>query len=122
MLTLQSDDSSLVLAPEAGGAILGWMFGTTALLRRPLPDAVVSGNARGLGCFPLVPFSNRIANGRFRWAGESHVLARNFGDHPHAIHGVGWQRAWSVDSAGPASATLSLHHTPARGTWPFAFA
>ena len=24
------------------------------------------------------------------------ALARNFGDHPHAIHGVGWQRPWRV--------------------------
>lgn len=125
MLTLQSGDSSLVLAPEVGGAIVGWTLGAAALLRRPLPDAIVAGNVRGLGCFPLVPFSNRIANGRFRWDGTEYLLDRNFGDHPHTIHGVGWQRPWQVASVGPASATLMLHHdargAEARG-WPFPFA
>jgi aldose 1-epimerase len=50
---------------------------------------------------------------------------RNFGDHPHAIHGIGWQHAWEVAAVGPASATLTLRHD-ATGeqvrAWPFAFA
>ena len=117
MLTLRSGESSLVLAPEFGGAIVGWLFGTMPLLRRPEPDAVVSGNVRGLACFPLVPFSNRIARG--------HLLDRNFGDHPHTIHGVGWQRAWEVSAVGTAAATLTLRHDAADEqvrAWPFAFA
>lgn len=125
MLTLQSGESSLVLAPEAGGAIVGWTFGRFPLLRRPDPDAVVSGNVRGLGCFPLVPFSNRIAHGRFRWDGADHCLTRNLGDHPHTIHGVGWQRAWEVASVTATSAMLTLRHDaagPQRASWPFAFA
>ena len=125
MLTLRSGESSLVLAPEIGGAIVGWTFGAVPLLRRPSPDAIVSGNVRGLACFPLVPFSNRIAYGRFHWDGTDHLLDRNFGDHPHTIHGVGWQRAWEVAAVGPASATLTLRHDAAGEqvrAWPFAFA
>lgn len=125
MLTLQSGDSSLVLAPELGGAIVGWTLGSRPLLRRAMPDAIIGGNVRGLGCFSLVPYSNRIAHGRFRWGGIDYSLARNFGDHPHSIHGVGWQRAWEVAAVGTASATLTLRHD-ARGeqarSWPFAFA
>ena len=125
MLTLRSGESSLVLAPEIGGAIVGWTFGTVPLLRRPSPDAIVSGNVRGLACFPLVPYSNRIAYGRFHWDGTDHLMDRNFGDHPHAIHGIGWQRAWEVAAVGPASATLTLRHDAAGEqvrAWPFAFA
>ena len=50
MLTLRSGEASLVLAPETGGAIVGRTFGTVPLLRRPAPDAIVSGNVRGLAC------------------------------------------------------------------------
>jgi aldose 1-epimerase len=125
MLTLQAGDSSLVLAPEIGGSIVGWSWGATPLLRRPEPDAIVSGNVRGLGCFPLVPFSNRIDCGRFRWNGVEHVLERNFGDNPHCIHGIGWQNPWEVASVSTTSAVLTLRHD-AVGTqalrWPFAFA
>ena len=124
MLTLHAGDGSLVLAPEIGGAIVGWTHGSVPLLRRPHPDAILARNPRGLACFPLVPFSNRIAWGRFRWDGHDYALERNFGDHPHTIHGVGWQAAWDVASVSATSAVLTLRHD-ATGEqarrWPFAF-
>ena len=125
MLTLHSGESSLVLAPEIGGTIVGWTFGATPLLRRPQPDAIVPGDVRGLGCFPLMPFSNRIGQGQFRWDGREYTLDRNFGDHPHCIHGIGWQSAWDVAAVSETSAVLMLHHdaTGAQSQrWPFAFA
>jgi aldose 1-epimerase len=51
-------------------------------------------------------------------------LARNFGDHPHAIHGVGWQRPWNIVSCGDANATIELDHDAsgdAASTWPWPF-
>jgi aldose 1-epimerase len=74
MLSLRSGESSLVLAPAIGGAIVGWTFGAVPVLRRPSPDAIVSGNVRGLACFPLVPYSNLIAYGRLHWDGTDHLL------------------------------------------------
>lgn len=120
MLSLTAGDCSLVLAPELGGSLLGWTRGTTHVLRHADPRAVVPGTVREMACFPLVPYSNRIAYGRFRFAGTEFQLARNFGDHPHSIHGVGWQRAWQVRQVTPSSATLALHHQP-DDAWPFAF-
>jgi aldose 1-epimerase len=119
MLALRSAANSVVVMPENGAGVLGWMFGETPILRRALPDAI-SGNPQTLGWFPLVPYCNRIDQARFRWAGRAYQLDRNFGDHPHAIHGVGWQRAWTVREAGAQSATLSLDHAPDR-SWPFGF-
>jgi aldose 1-epimerase len=124
MLTLQAGDSSLVLAPEIGGAIVGWSLGAIPLLRRASGDAIVPGDVHGMGCFPLVPFSNRIAWGRFRWQGGDYTIERNFGDHPHAIHGIGWQSRWTVAAASRNSATLVLAHgaeAEAARRWPFAF-
>jgi aldose 1-epimerase len=125
MLTLHAGESSLVLAPELGGAIVGWMFGAVPLLRRPQPDDIMPGNVRGLGCFPLIPFSNRIAQRRFRWNGSDHVLEHNFGDHPHCIHGIGWQSPWDVAAVSATFASLTLRHDAAGAQahrWPFAFA
>ena len=88
---------------------------------RPAPaEALMAGNGRGMACFPLVPYSNRVAGGRFSFAGTAYQLARNFGDHPNSIHGVGWQRAWQVTQVAPDAATLSLEHTQ-DADWPFAF-
>ena len=124
MLTLRAGAASLVLAPEIGGSIVGWMLGRLHIMRRAAPETIIAGNARGLASFPLVPYSNRIAHGRFDFGGTRHQIALNFGDHPHAIHGIGWQSVWSVDAVGPGTARLSLTHRPdgvARARWPFAF-
>jgi len=124
MLTLQAGESSLVLAPESGGAIVGWTVGALPLLRRADPDAIMRRDAAGLAGFPLMPYSNRIAYGRFRWAGRDYELTRNHGDRPHPIHGVGWQTAWTVAEVSATTCTLALSHAATgaqRKSWPFAF-
>jgi aldose 1-epimerase len=120
MLTLRTDDASLVLVPELGAGILGWTRGRIPLLRHAAPQAAVPGTVREMSCFPLVPYSNRIAHGRFTFGGTAHRLALNFGDHPNSIHGVGWQSPWRVMQITDDTATLSLPHTP-DANWPFAF-
>jgi galactose mutarotase-like enzyme len=92
MLQLSRGDDSLILAPEFGGSIVGWTRRGTQMFRRASPEAVMLGRPNAMGCFPQVPFCNRIAWRRFNWAGQTYELAANFGDRPHAIHGVGWQR------------------------------
>src|SRR5271166_3586693 len=120
MLALQAGDASLVLDPGLGGSILGWTRGGVALLRHASPRALVPGDVREMAGFPLVPYSNRIAQSRFRFAGTEYRLALNFGDHPHSIHGIGWQRAWHVTNVARDAATLTLTHMP-DANWPFAF-
>jgi aldose 1-epimerase len=120
MLTLRADDASLVLVPELGAGILGWTRGRIPLLRHAPSQAVVPGTVREMAGFPLVPYSNRIARGRFTFGGTPYHLALNFGDHPNSIHGVGWQRAWQVTRITDDTTTLSLSHSP-DVDWPFAF-
>jgi aldose 1-epimerase len=120
MLALQAGEASLVLDPAQGGSILGWTRGVVPLLRHASPRAVIPGDTREMGAFPLVPYSNRIAGGFFHFDGVDYRLALNFGDHPNSIHGIGWQRAWEVVATASGAAALALHHTP-DGDWPFAF-
>lgn len=124
MLRLQAGQSSVVVAPEIGGALVGWQFGALPVLRRAVPEALLHHQVRGLAGFPLVPFGNRIAYGRFQWQGRDYQLDRNFGDHPHTIHGVGWQSEWTVEQAADTALVLSLAHRPVGDKarrWPFAF-
>jgi aldose 1-epimerase len=110
MLNLRSGYSSLQLVPEHGGAIFDWRFAHKPVLRA----------VKGLGCFPLIPYANRIANGKFKWRGFSCQVPLNFGDHPHSIHGIGWQRPWKVEGSGTDNARLTLAHD-GFGGWPFRF-
>src|SRR4051812_8115326 len=120
MLSLNAGASSIVVAPEFGGGLTGWMVGRTPMLRRALPQATVGGDRHALGCFPLLPYGNRIGRARFRWSDVDYTLQRNFGDAPHTIHGLGWQRCWTVATSTTRSVTLRLRHDPGP-SWPFAF-
>jgi aldose 1-epimerase len=95
-----------------------------ALMRETPEQALRDGLVRQTSCYPLIPFSNRIAQGRFSFEGVEHRLALNFGDHPHAIHGNAWQRPWQVVEADDARCRLVLVHRPEgdeAGGWPFAY-
>jgi aldose 1-epimerase len=92
---------------------------------RETPERALSGGlVRQTSSYPLIPYSNRIARGRFSFEGAEHQLALNFGDHPHSIHGNAWQKAWRVVAADDPHCRLELLHRPegdeARG-WPFAY-
>ncbi|AWK84939.1 aldose 1-epimerase [Azospirillum thermophilum] len=113
---------ALEVAPDLGGAIASLTFGEVDILR-PLPageDVIVNQSA----CYPLVPYSNRIAGGRFAYEGERFQLARNFGDHPHSIHGNAWQRPWEVADTSDRSIALTFVHSPVKGEehhWPWPY-
>jgi aldose 1-epimerase len=110
----------LTLAPGVGGAVAGLTFDGAPLLR-PW-DGTES--VRRMAAYPLVPYSNRIAEGKFKFGGREFQLARNFGDHPHPLHGLGWQRAWQLEDGDDFSARVRLLHTAegeGAAAWPFPF-
>jgi len=124
-VALAGGECVLQIAPHIGSAWTSLAWRGQPVLRETPAAAIAEGNVRLTACYPLVPYSNRIAAARLRHAGRDHALARNFGDHPHAIHGVGWQRPWSVVDATPDRATLALTHRAdtdeARAAWPWPF-
>jgi aldose 1-epimerase len=108
----------LALRPDLGGCIAGFWFDTLPILRSTDPAALTS--SRASGNYPLVPYSNRLGYRRFRFHGHDYTTQPNFDDSPHSLHGVGWQRPWTVTSARADDAVLSLSHA-ADADWPFAF-
>ena len=118
LLTLRRGDGEVVIAPTVGGGILSWTDRGEPMLRPALPGALDLGLVRGLGAYPLVPFSNRIDRGGFEFAGTRYELPAMSGGH--AIHGVGWRRPWVVVQGDADTARLELHHRPDE-LWPFAF-
>jgi aldose 1-epimerase len=124
-LILEEGEASVELAPSAGGAVAGFTLAGVEVLRPTSANARAAGNVLDHAAYPLVPYSNRIANARFEVSGRTHQLESDPGVHPHSLHGVGWRRRWSVPTRSPTTATLTLEHhatgADARA-WPFAFA
>jgi aldose 1-epimerase len=110
IVELVSNDALVRIAPELGGAITQFSLCGAPVLRPTPAEAIGARDVRATACYPLVPYSNRIANARLAFGGREFTLARNFGTHPHAIHGVGWQRAWSVADVSQNHARLALRH------------
>lgn len=108
----------LALRPDLGGCIAGLWHRETPILRSTEPDALVS--SRASGCYPLVPYSNRLAYRKFRWKGHDYSTQPNFDDSPHSLHGVGWKRPWEIVSSSVLEVVLKLVH-PGDADWPFPF-
>jgi aldose 1-epimerase len=118
LLHLAAGDLTLDLAPEIGGSIAAWRNGEHPVLRPLGEGALAERQPRSLGSYPLVPFSNRIADRHFTFEGTTYELPALMG--VFAIHGAGWQLPWQVAESAPASAVLRLDFTPGP-LWPFAF-
>lgn len=125
-LTLTAGKLTLVLSPAAGGCIVSYRtadHGGVDLMRPHDPAAIAARNPRGLACYPLFPFSNRVRDGKFSFAGRAHQLALNFDTSPHAIHGNSWQAPWQVAAHDKGNAELVFAYKPQgqKGEWPFAY-
>ena len=117
MVTLAGAGWELDLLPALGGAIGALRFQGTDILR---PTAEGTTDPLQSACFPLVPYANRIAGGRFSFGGRDIRLPLNFGDHPNTLHGFGWQRPWEVVEVGTDRARLNHGHDGGDG-WPWRY-
>ena len=120
ILSLSSGELRLELSPSIGGAISSfeWVDGeeTRPILRkchRPLEKVLDAAS------FPLVPYVNRIRDGRLDFRGSEVRIAPNMPGDPNPLHGQGWLNAWNVDGAGERHASLSFRHEA--GEWPWTY-
>src|ERR1700712_980880 len=90
----------------------------TPILRAPDPAALASSGPAAV--YPLVPYSNRVGYCKFSWQGHDYTTLPNFGDSPHSVHGVGWQRPWEIVSSSALELVIRLRH-PGDADWPFPF-
>ena len=68
--------------------------------------------------FPLIPYSNRIRNGRFRFRSVPIRLPENVAGSPHAMHGHGWQATWQLTGRDRTFCALAFRHD-AESNWPW---
>jgi aldose 1-epimerase len=109
----------LDLAPAIGGAIAGWWHGDLPVLRPAGPNAAGAFTVREHASFPLIPFSNRIGEGKFSFGGETFTLPRDARDPRHALHGNALYAAWTVGEIRPGRARLTLDYRPGQPDVPF---
>lgn len=105
-MLLRNADTRLVLDAVHGGAIREYSWRGLDILRPALSAS--DDDPMQLSCFPLVPYANRIAGGRFVADGREVRLRRNWDRDPHPLHGQGWRSAWTIESTSDSQATLAF--------------
>ena len=120
VLPLRAGRLGVDLAPRSGGSIARFTVDEVDILRPMAPADVASGQGNNSAAYPLVPFSNRIRNGRFTFDGSEVALAPNWPGLRHPMHGDGWSAAWDVVRADERSAELAYVHD-GRAGWPFRY-
>jgi aldose 1-epimerase len=110
----------LELSPSIGGAISAfeWIDGAVSrpILRKchsPLEKVLDAAS------FPLVPYVNRIRDGRFRFGRREVRIAPNMAGDASPLHGQGWLNPWTVGEAEERRAVLNFYHQA--GEWPWAY-
>lgn len=98
---LSNDTIEVEILPEVGGRLHRIRaFGHDLLRTPPDPQTHVS-DPFFWGCFPLVPWSNRVPKGRIDFRGRVVDVPCNDGDT--AIHGEAYARPWAVEGEGRLS-------------------
>ena len=123
-VTLRQGRLQLDLSPACGGALARFTLdagGRTLDLFRPAPDPRGAGLAPlDAACFPLVPFSGRIAAARLDFAGRTYDLPPSaVTGEANALHGEGWLAPWRVVAR--SAARVELAFRGGVGGWPFPY-
>ena len=112
VIQLSVGDTAVLVAPEHGGRLASITHRGVETLIGP---SHAPGEVLGWGCYPMVPWCGRIANGRFVWNGRDIRLDRNNG--LHALHGTTFDTAWDVIDLSDDAVVMTA---PIDGKgWPF---
>jgi aldose 1-epimerase len=123
LLSLRQGRTAVDLVPSSGGAVARLAIDGVNLLRPMAAADIASGKGNNAALYPLVPFSNRVANGELAFEGEMIRLARNWPGVGHPMHGDGWAHAWDVVRSDATSAEIAYLHErdDEKGGWPFRY-
>lgn len=123
MIAIRNGAAVVEVSPESCGALTRFAWSlpgrTIDWLRPASSDAVARAFPQDMACFPCVPFSNRIRDGKFEFSGRTISLPPNFPPEPHAIHGDGWHARWDVIAHNESRAVIEYVHAP--NGWPFPY-
>lgn len=122
-ITLVAGEQRVVVLPKIGGALGSWQYRGEDVFLPVANPTLMAQHGVAVAAYPLVPYSNRIAQGRFAFEGREYRLAPNMAGESSTIHGNGWEREWTVAQRTDSDVVLVLDHVPQADDvqWPFAY-
>ena len=126
IVQLDCAGASARLVPEAGGRVSALRLmrpgGGVVDILHPYPEDFFDPIrwAKG-GIYPLMPYSNRIAQATVQVDGEAISLEVHPDAAPHSLHGNAQALAWRLLRSDATSAVMTLD-SPASAAWPWHYA
>ncbi len=123
IVQLQAGGANARLVPAAGGRISALRLlapsGVAVDILHPYPEDFFDPIrwAKG-GIYPLMPYSNRIADATLRVNREDLVLQVHPDAAPHTLHGNAHAQPWQLAASDANSATMTLD-SPRDAAWPW---
>ena len=120
-VVVEAGKARLEVCPTLGGVVTEFSWQVKGERRHWLRPAPAGSGfpPTDAASFPLVPLSNRIRDGRYSFGGRTYETPLNFPPEKHAIHGHGWQAAWSVAERTGSAIELAFAHDG--DDWPSAY-
>lgn len=124
VVVLQSGNATARLLPAAGGRISALRLQAAGSdnaidVLHPYPEDFFDPLRWGKGgIYPLMPYSNRIAQARVRVDGADVALAPHPDALPHTLHGNAHALPWKLESQGADHAVMALD-SAACPAWPW---
>jgi aldose 1-epimerase len=109
-------DTQRAVVAQTGATLRSWRVDGRPLLDPPPAGAAIDRGYRGK---VLMPWPNRVRDGRYAFGGVDHGLAVDERDRGHALHGLALWADWMPVRCTEAAVTLELHLRPRPG-FPFA--
>ena len=120
-ITIANGSAGLAVVPGLGSGIARYWTQVAGRqidwLRPATTELLAEHDPTKLACFTLIPYSNRIRNGSFQFAGEAIEMPRSQTREAHAEHGHGWVSPWIVTVRNVDCLATEYWH--AADSWPF---
>lgn len=124
LVTLEAQGERAVIVPAAGFQCLGYSVSSLEVVAGPESPQAWNAHPFRSGIPILFPWPGRIADGRFYWRGREISLPLNDPSHHCAIHGLIYDRAFTITRTAPyyVSGRLdSRDDAHLSRLWPFPF-
>jgi aldose 1-epimerase len=101
IISIEAQSERALIVPELGCNCLGYRVGSLEVIAGPAGPDDWRVHPFSTGIPILFPWPGRIADAHFRFAGREYRVAVNEPARGHALHGLIWNRSFTVTRRGP---------------------
>jgi len=118
-IIIENNILRFIVDPEKGASIMAFFVNKENSWLSLMPDSRTESTDLNAACFIMIPYSNRIENGKFNFEGRDYQLRNR---ENHSIHGDTRNRAWRTEEADSSRVCFFFESKEHKDiNWPWSF-